>query len=146
MSDYEYEDEITAAYEADPEGVTNRVIAEASAIAAAEIAKMRYENQEQELARIQQGQLESSSLVAFDTLAHRHGKVEWERLKPWVEKKITESPHLIPPDAMLSPSALTQSLEDVLALARQEADAEEKRNQGAKIKASNSNVPRITLG
>ena len=73
MSDY-YEDEITAAYEADPEGVTNRVIAEASAIAAAEIARDAVPNQEQELARIQQGQLESSSLVAFDTLAQRHGQ------------------------------------------------------------------------
>ena len=131
-------DEIEEMFAVDPTGTTNAVIAEAAAIAAAEIVHHKSDHREQEFQKVLAGQTESAALTAFESLEKQHGSSEWNRVRPWVEKKLQESPHLIPNDALVSPAALTAALEDTFQLARREADEEEVRNHWEGVKAAKS--------
>ena len=132
--DYEY-DPVDEIFASDPEGTTRAVIHEAAAVAAAEIVKHKSDHREMEYQRVLQGQTETAALSAFESLEKAHGS-DWNRVKPYVEKRLTESPHLVPPDAMTSPSRLTSALEDVYQLARQEANEAEAANHWQAVKAA----------
>jgi hypothetical protein len=96
-----------------------------------------------ELARVRDGQIESAALVAKEALDQKFGKESVDRLMPKMGKRLGESPHLVPEQAMTSPSALAHALQDVYRLAKQDAQAEDDANHWDKVKASNSSVPRV---
>ena len=56
--------DLDEAFEADPQGTTERVIAESAAIAAAEVARVQEQRFQAQHAEVIKGQIESSSLTA----------------------------------------------------------------------------------
>lgn len=135
--------DIEAAYAQDPDAVTNAVIAEAAAIAAAEVAELRIDHREEDFQRLTQAQVESATIAAVGDLKARYGSDEWERIRPRVEERIQQAPHLVPAEVRTSPSALAKSLDDVYKLARGEQAEQDRLDTWEKIKASNPNVPRF---
>ena len=113
--------ELEALYASDPVGTTNAGIAHAASIAAEEVAAITGSRHAAELRRLRVSQTESAALTAIGEIEAKYGADEWQRLQPKVEKRISDSPHLIPEEARTSPTALARSLEDVYKLVRGEA-------------------------
>jgi len=137
-TDTDYELEV--AYATDPEGTTARVIAQAAAAAAAEVAAQHDARRSEEFERVQRGQIESATHTALGELEQKYGKAEVERLGPQVYARIEQSPHLCPPELYTSPVELAKALDDVMQLVRVESKAERTANHWQAVKDSKETI------
>src|SRR4051794_31319447 len=107
MDDYELQE----LFEADPMGVTARVVAEASAEAAAQVAQIHHERQSEQDSRVLNGQIESASIQAKEGLDRRYGKAEVDWLMPAIGERLQNSPHLLSEEMLTSPRALASAMD-----------------------------------
>src|SRR4051794_1609950 len=131
------------AYDYDPIGTTNAVIAESAAAAAREVASLMGSHQAAELEQVKRGQMESATITALRELESKYSPEVVSRLLPEMQKRLTETPNLVPESAKSSPTAMARAFEDLLKLTRQEVEEAESRNYWSGVQKANRNPVRV---
>jgi hypothetical protein len=85
-------DDLDDRFDADPQGVTDQVIAQAAARAAIHVSEIQEQRRTSQFEELVQGQIQSAGITAMDALEQKHGREAV--LKYWlaVQTRLDQNP------------------------------------------------------
>src|SRR5690349_11448638 len=114
------DDEIAAAYAADPEGTTERLIQRAAAVAKEEILKAQEYRSQAQFEQVSKGLVETAGAAALNSLEEKYGRDALSRYMPAIGQRLSDHP--LPPEVLTSPIQLSRALDEALVLVRDAVD------------------------